>query len=220
MIVNHRYKYIFVKTTKTAGTSLEIGLSRSCGPDDIVTPFGANDDEQYRESLDGYQNPCNYEQYDVEEHSKASVIAQKIPSEWWNQYTKIAILRDPIDYTISRYYWDNRSKLQKGNAPTIDEWVRADTKKVWHNWRIHAIDNVPAMDFYVLYDRLIDDASLLSEQLGFDYDLGKEVSSIFTKNTIRKKQDPIQKQDTYNFIRRKTGKEARLIERVREERYG
>lgn len=32
MIVSHRYRYIFIKTKKTAGTSIEIALSRHCGP--------------------------------------------------------------------------------------------------------------------------------------------------------------------------------------------
>ena len=218
MIINHRYKYIFVKTTKTAGTSMEIALSRSCGSNDVVTPFGAPDDNVYRESLDGYQNPRNYEEYDLEEHSKASIIKESIPQEWWDKYTKIAILRDPVDYTISRYYWDNRSKLPRGIAPSIDEWVRNDSKKIWHNWRIHTIDNKPAMDFYMIYDRLAEDALILSDMLGLDYDLSKEVKSTNTKRQWRKKKDPIQNQDTYNLIRRKAGREQKLIERVREER--
>lgn len=218
MIVNHKYKYIFVKTTKTAGTSMEIALSRSCDSDDIVTPFGAPDDNTYRESLNGYQNPCNYEQYDLEEHSRASVIAQSIPRRWWDTYTKIAILRDPVDYTISRYYWDNRSKLPRGIAPTIDEWVRNDSRKIWHNWRIHTIGNEPAMDFYIIYDRLAEDASILSNMLGLNYDLSEEVTSTSTKTQWRKKKDPIQEQRTYDFIRRKAAKEQKLIERVRRER--
>jgi hypothetical protein len=32
MIVSHRYRYIFIKTKKTTGTSIEIALSRHCGP--------------------------------------------------------------------------------------------------------------------------------------------------------------------------------------------
>ena len=37
MIVSH--KFIFIKSKKTAGTSMEIALSRYCGDRDIITPI-------------------------------------------------------------------------------------------------------------------------------------------------------------------------------------
>lgn len=39
MIISHKYKFIFLKTKKTAGTSFEIALSRYLGEDDVVTPI-------------------------------------------------------------------------------------------------------------------------------------------------------------------------------------
>ena len=38
-IVSHKFGFIFCKTRKTAGTSLEVYLGRRCGPEDIVTPI-------------------------------------------------------------------------------------------------------------------------------------------------------------------------------------
>jgi len=217
VIINHRYEYVFIKTTKTAGTSMEIALSRSCGPSDVLAPFGSKDDNVYRKSL-GYQTECNYEDLNLEEHSRAAVVREAITPRVFDKYFKFAIIRDPIDYTISRYYWDNRSKLPRGIAPSIDDWVRNDSKKIWHNWRIHSIGNEPQMDFYILYDRLHEDASRVSDILGLDYDLGEELQNIQTKTTWRKKRDPIEREDTYDFIRSKARLEIDLIRRVREER--
>ena len=47
MIVSHSRKFIFLKTRKTAGTSLEIALSKYCGPEDILAPI--NFDEGMRQ---------------------------------------------------------------------------------------------------------------------------------------------------------------------------
>ena len=55
MIVSHEHRFIFLKTRKTAGTSVEIALSGICGPDDIITPITPAD-EVLRADLRGPQN--------------------------------------------------------------------------------------------------------------------------------------------------------------------
>ena len=40
MIISHTHKYIFIKSLKTAGTSVEAALSKHCGENDMVTPLG------------------------------------------------------------------------------------------------------------------------------------------------------------------------------------
>lgn len=45
MIISHKYKFIFVRTRKTAGTSIEIGLSRFCEKEDVITPIDYEDEE-------------------------------------------------------------------------------------------------------------------------------------------------------------------------------
>ncbi|TAE78164.1 MAG: hypothetical protein EAZ84_02360 [Verrucomicrobia bacterium] len=38
MVISHKHRFIFIKTAKTAGTSIEAFLSPHCGPDDVFTP--------------------------------------------------------------------------------------------------------------------------------------------------------------------------------------
>ena len=45
MILSHKHQFIFIKTNKTAGTSIEIALSSICGEDDIITPIHSSDEE-------------------------------------------------------------------------------------------------------------------------------------------------------------------------------
>jgi hypothetical protein len=37
VIVSHEHRFIFLKSQKTGGTSLELALSRVCGPEDVIT---------------------------------------------------------------------------------------------------------------------------------------------------------------------------------------
>ncbi|HEX5931925.1 MAG TPA: hypothetical protein VFY74_09285, partial [Methyloceanibacter sp.] len=55
MIISHEHKFIFLKTKKTAGTSIELALSELCGPDDIIAPL-TKIDEALRASARGAQN--------------------------------------------------------------------------------------------------------------------------------------------------------------------
>src|SRR5207248_11726756 len=51
MSISHKHKFIFIKTVKAAGTSLEVFLSQHCGPDDVLTLFDP--------PIEGHQ-PRNY----------------------------------------------------------------------------------------------------------------------------------------------------------------
>ncbi len=55
MIVNHRHKFIFLKTRKTAGRSIEIALSQFCDSNDIITPI-TDEDERTRQEM-GFRGP-------------------------------------------------------------------------------------------------------------------------------------------------------------------
>ena len=47
MIASFLHNFIFIKTRKTGGTTVEMTLAPHCGPDDIITPIG-RDEERLR----------------------------------------------------------------------------------------------------------------------------------------------------------------------------
>jgi hypothetical protein len=102
MIVSHLHRFIYIKPTKVAGTSVEVALSSICGDDDIVTPqreFSAVfDKDRFR------QRARNHEGFS--EHMLPKDIKERVGDSVWNSYRKIAVVRNPWDYVVSRYLWE------------------------------------------------------------------------------------------------------------------
>lgn len=92
MIISHRYRFIFVKTIKTAGTSIEVYLSPHCGGQDILTPV--------QPPVEGHE-PRNAGRF--YNHFSAWGIRQVVPPELWQDYFKFCVERNPWDKTVSDY---------------------------------------------------------------------------------------------------------------------
>lgn len=59
MIISHKYRFIFIKTFKVSGTSMEIALSRYIGDDDVLTPLNLEDEiKRYKKTGSLPQNYC------------------------------------------------------------------------------------------------------------------------------------------------------------------
>ena len=120
MIASHAHRFVFIKTRKTAGTSLEIALSRHCGPDDIVTRISPAD-EELRAAAGGAgpQNdatsPSSYA------HMGARRVIKVIGRETWDDYFTFAVERNPFDVVASSYRYSARKPTF---TKTFAEFVR------------------------------------------------------------------------------------------------
>lgn len=162
MIISHKHKFIFLKTRKTAGTSIEISLSRYCGKDDVITPI-TPEDEKIRQKLNIY--PQNYSfgnrkntlfkilkklnlkkpsylypisGYHFLSHSPGTYVKNIVGDEIWNSYFKFCFDRNPWDKTISKYFWDQRDKNFHGIG--FDEYFQTDSfrKMTHYNYPIYS----------------------------------------------------------------------------------
>ncbi len=134
MIISHRHRFIFIKTGKTAGTSVEIALSKYCGPEDVITPISP-DDEATRQAL-GYPGPQNFKvplpkalghylQYRkwprLYNHMSAREVIRITGQEVWDAYFTFCFERNPWERAISLYHW----RLKKAGAMTFSEFIRS-----------------------------------------------------------------------------------------------
>jgi len=169
MIISHSHRFIFIKTQKTAGTSLEIALSEYLGQEDVLTPTD-REDEELRDQL-GFAGPRNYlvplRQYTRRDllgildhrmklayfsHSPAAFIWHHIPHDIWDSYYKFAFERNPYEQAISLYFWHNRREPR----PSISEWIAGGGLNVVPAPAIYTLNGEIAVDDVFRYERLAD----------------------------------------------------------------
>jgi hypothetical protein len=215
MIVNHRYKFIFVKTRKTAGTSLECALSKYCDHKDILTNSHDENEELERTSR-GYQGANPYP--GLEAHAQACEIKEKLPNIW-EDYTKFTIVRDPLEYAISEFFWSKHKNIDPVTQDTpndFDLWAHRRLKAgSSDNWWIYTIKHKPCMDFYVRYEQLHEDLTKLSKVLDLPGDLGIEIKEFKCKANIRNNIIPKMTQQTKDNIYKWAGAEVKFLEKLK-----
>lgn len=151
MIVSYKNNFVFVKTKKTAGTSMEVALCHHTGPDDIMTPIGLPDEfDRY----DGNPNTLsrNFSDDPAAEdayrgvvrrrasrkfraarlsitgvrfynHMAAVVMKERLDSAFWDRAFKFTIERHPYEKAISLA--SMHSKSEEDFAPALDGVVKA-----------------------------------------------------------------------------------------------
>ena len=182
MIISHKYKFIFLKVSKTAGTSTEIALSKYCGSDDIITPVSP-EDEKTRRDL-GYPGPQNYlsqiwdygirdvakrllkgeEKARFRNHISAKKVKAYIGEQVWNSYYKFCFERNPWDRIISQYYWRYRSEPR----PTISEFVGSKSPLCLKRkgFELYTIDGQVAVDKVCRFENLSEELEVIRKQFG------------------------------------------------------
>lgn len=164
MIISHKRKFIFIKTRKTAGTSIEIALSKFCGNKDILTPISKHD-ELIREKL-GYTGPQNYKGF--HNHIPAVKVKRLINSSIWNNYFKFCFERNPFDKAVSLFYFEKRKKFK-----TISQMLENPrfTRKL-NNFNLYSnTKNNIIIDKVYLYENLEESLEEIKNILGFDVNI-------------------------------------------------
>ena len=157
MIASHAHRFVFIKTRKTAGTSLEIALSRHCGPDDIVTRISP-EDEVLRTAAGGVgpqhddTDPSSYA------HMGARRVIEVIGRQAWDDYFTFAVERNPFDVVASSYRYSARKPTF---TKTFAEFVRTPRRmeRLALNERLYRVAGQVVVDRVYRYEELPDAVS-------------------------------------------------------------
>jgi hypothetical protein len=180
MIISHRHRFIFLKTNKTAGTSIEIALSRYCGGSDIITPISPRD--ELLRSQYGGRGPQNYRAAqrplaslfrtrspkpgpeDFYNHITAREVRDKLEGRVWREYFKFCFTRNPWDRVISLYYFKHRTEPR----PSLTEFLESNfpLKLQQKGYELYTIDGEIAVDKVCRYENLERDLDDVCARLG------------------------------------------------------
>ncbi len=186
MIVSHKHKFIFMKTLKTASSSVEIALSEVLGPDDIITPTRADLASQRALERAARNYRCDHPAVPrrpllkrllrrPERHYHPSIGFYEHMPAWraklylgeriWDSYYKFSFERNPWDRQVSLYFYKTRGKKRR---PSFTDFMKK--KKAVYVWNsdVYMIDGRVALDFVGKYENLQADFKTALEAIGLD----------------------------------------------------
>ncbi|MCE9633965.1 MAG: sulfotransferase family protein [Methylophilales bacterium] len=171
MIISHKYRFIFVKTAKTAGTSIEVFLSQHCGKSDILTPIAPPIESHTPRNHAGFYN-----------HIPAHEIRQIIGTQVWDSYFKFCVERNPWDKVLSGYFFWKNWKFEN---MTFERYLANGVFPV-NYIRYTEPDNPQQImvNEVLRYEQLTEDLGRTFKQLGipFSGSLGVNAKSEFRKD--------------------------------------
>ena len=137
-LVSHGHRFIYLKTYKTGGTSVEMALQPLCTPPGhpvteptptIISEYGIvgarlfkGDETQLKE---GWKN-----------HLAARWIKRKVGNQIWSSYRKITVVRNPFDRMVSAFHFQF-SRAGKPPPDSLDvlrqQFRRYILNDKWHD---------------------------------------------------------------------------------------
>jgi hypothetical protein len=167
MLVSHRYHFIYTKTYKTAGTSVESYFEPCCMPDGAWSLSHGRTEYVSPTGIIGHRGAvpegCLWWN-----HMPAAMIRERVGEEIWKAYFKFCVVRNPYDQVISAFYFFLRNRPNptenRPDAAYLERWVSSVDLRAHSD--TYLIDGRFCLDAVVRFEHLHEDVERLCERLG------------------------------------------------------
>ncbi|MFT4851513.1 MAG: hypothetical protein ACI83B_004079 [Sediminicola sp.] len=176
MLVSHRKKFIFVKTGKTAGTSVEVFFEKFCFPEnEWIFSHGRDEYINPLSGIVGYRG-ASKDNVKFYNHMPASKLCTELGKDIWDNYFKFTVVRNPFDKMVSAFF--HFEKSQNPNKYSMDNLTDIQRFRNWVNdggkildRDIYLIAGEVAVDYFIRFESLKEDIETVCQKLQLDYDL-------------------------------------------------
>ena len=156
VIVSHKYKFIYLKNRKVAGSSVESFFGKYCI--DPKKKYSYND--AISEHIDDFgiigSRTTGMKKSDKwQHHKKAEHIKRDLGEKIFNKYLKFCVIRNPYDKMVSLYF-HNKQKI------SFKEFVK---RQSCNNLFIHFINEKSVCDYFIRFEYLEEDIKTLCKKL-------------------------------------------------------
>lgn len=208
MILSHKHRFIFIKTYKTASTSIEVLLSQYCGDQDIVTPIAPPVLPHRPQNWQGWFNPLPelvalgrfrlrdtlralyqcVRRIKFYNHMAAYVLRARIPDQQWLDYYTFCVERNPWDKTLSHFHYVRETS--GGRDLTFDQYLAQGKYPLNYSLYVDPaqVDDI-LVDQVIRYEHLQAELAQVLDGLGIPFD---EPLAIRAKAQFRQDRRPYQ----------------------------
>lgn len=174
MLVSHSYKFIYTKTRKTAGSSVESYFEPFCMPDgewsqrhfrpEYVSDTGIIG---VRGKAAGGGEACWWN------HMPAGLIRRHLGEHTWRSYFKFCVIRNPFEKAISAFYYEKLLDHRGGKRREV-QWTDRDPDlfeqwlECWHapmDRNTFCIEGKFALDDVIRHEALTSDMERICQRL-------------------------------------------------------
>lgn len=148
MIISHKYKFVFIKTRKTAGSTIE----------SIIFPFLGKDDMCTGSTRDNTPN--------LNTTNNNGHLRWQYAQEFLGKYLFFSIERNPWDKVVSSFYFHKYIKPDVYEKKDFDNYIN-EKSYLPTDWDLYSSnDKETVCDFIFQFNHLPDVISFLREEFG------------------------------------------------------
>jgi hypothetical protein len=172
MLVSHRKKFIYTKTMKTAGTSVEVYFEPHCMKEGEWSFAHGRDEYVSDDGIIGCRTASNLTIQGATwwNHMPAVVIKNLLGEAIWDSYFKFCVVRDPFDKLVSAFHYFNPTiSFHVNLRQNFEKWLGSGELPVDRNK--YTIQGEFCMDDVIRYETLTQDLQRICQKLNVTFRL-------------------------------------------------